>query len=573
MSEDPRKSLKLQKHTTDFERRLKKMEKQIRKLKATQRNLNNPSSEPTIIGSVAPDPATDHDVLLGLDDDDHPQYPLKTGWDLGLDETSVTIAMTDGTRTFTITPIVEGLQYYITGVRYEVRDPATVVIADTEGIWFIYYVGPTLTASQTPWDIAASDKAFVAIIYWDATNNASITIGWEFHSWVMDAATHEENHHTLGTRFRGGLAVADVGGGLTLNVTAGIIYDEDIKIDITDGAGSTLFEQVLSPAELPILYRDGAGGDWRKVAATTTPVILDANVLQLNELNGAWGLTNVGNNQYIAYWILATDDIAEPVISIPGQVEGATVVAVRDANPLSSMSFGDLPVAEYKVIARLIVQGLAGGNFYDIAAIDDFRDVSTEPGTGTTITDHSSLTGVTTSQHHVKYTDADANAVEFIQHQWFNPVMLSHRGSEGSMGSLTDMGALAGSQLVKSGANKNGWIEFNALLEDPKTTTLYINVWLYRDVASTDAITIRYYVSFLNDEESRGVYNLANNLTITPTLAVSSVNKETITITDADLAGKGILSIFLMFENLADDDNYLLGIEIISTADHASGGA
>ena len=411
MAEDPKRSLRIQKATEDFERRLQRMEKRIGKLRATQRNINNPSTVPATSLSVPADPLSVHDELLGLEDDDHPQYPLKTGWGLGLDETNVTISMNDGTRTFTLTAVL-ALGYWIQGIHYDIKKGGTdtVVIDDTEGIWFIYYVANVLTASQTPWDIAASDKTMVAVVYWDATNNASITVGWEFHSWVMDPATHEENHHTLGTRFRSGLAVADAGGEL-LDVTAGIIYDEDIKIDIADGAGSTLFEQVLSPAELPLLYRDGANGDWRKIAATTSPVIVQAGALKLNKLNGVWALVSVTALRYICYWILATDDIAEPVISIPGQVEGTSVQAVRDANPLSSMSFGDLPVAEYKVIARVIVQEAVADPFYSIDSIDDFRDVSTEPGTGTTITDHSSLTGVTTSQHHVKYTNVEVEAV------------------------------------------------------------------------------------------------------------------------------------------------------------------
>lgn len=328
---------------------------------------------------------SDHGALGGLDDDDHLQYLLhadnivKTGWDIGLDETDITIAMTDGSRTFTITPD-STLDYYILGIKYTLSGPDTVVFADTEGLWYIYFVGSTLTASQSRWEIADGDKCMIAIVYWDATNNASITIGWQFHSHFMAAGTHDYAHHSFGTRYASGLAVTDAGSDL-LNVAAGVIFDEDIEIDITDGAGSDLFEQVLSPAELPILYRSGAGGDWRKVAATTRPVHLVANVLQLNELNGTWALANVTNNSYIAYWILATNDISEPIISIPGQVEGTNIVNVRENNPLSSMDFSGLPVAEFRVIARLIVKGLVGGIFYEVSAIDDFRAVSNEPGT------------------------------------------------------------------------------------------------------------------------------------------------------------------------------------------------
>lgn len=406
-----------------------------------------------------------------------------TGWGISLDETDVTIAMNDGTRTFTITRVVGSLQYFIQGESYSLPASDTVVIDDTEGLWFIYYVGTTLTASQTPWDIAVADKAMVALVYWDATNNATITLGWEFHTWVMDPATHEENHYTFGTRFREGLAVSDNGDD-TVDVTTGIVYDEDIKVDITDGIGGTLFEQDLSPAKLPLLYRDGANGDWRKfAAATTVPVIVSANVLQLNELNGVWALTNVTNNKFICYWILATTDIAEPIISIPGQVEATTAQAVRDANPISSMSFGSLPVAEYKIIARMIVKGTVGGNFFDISEIDDFRDVSTEPGTGTTITDHSSLTGVTANQHHkgtIIRGSQPANKTIFTAvDAWENWGSALDLGSQS--GAVHVSAQIIGSCLYGDNISRAGKVRIGISLDNGNSYTYGSEVWGQND--------------------------------------------------------------------------------------------
>lgn len=363
--------MSIDRDSAEFIRIFDNMERRISLL---ERKLNENKQVTSGVPKYIP-PATGS---LGGESDIRADFDFgKNGWELDLDETNITLAMTDGTRTFTITPVVS-TPYYVAGVKYVLSSAATVIIDDTEGIWYIYFVGSTLTASQTPWNIEDMDKAFVAIVYWDATNNATISLQWELHSYVMDPATHHNIHESVGTRYASGLAVTDAGADL-LNVTAGSIFDEDREIDITDGAGGSLWEQVLSPAELPLWYRDGAGGDWRKIAATTRPVIIQGNVLQLNELNGAWALANVTNNKYIVYWILATGEQSEPIVSIPGQVEGTSIVGVREANPLSSMDFGGLPLQEFKVIARVIYKGLVGGIFYEEIAIDDFRLIAGEP--------------------------------------------------------------------------------------------------------------------------------------------------------------------------------------------------
>ena len=57
----------------------------------------------------------DHGFLTGLEDDDHPQYPHKTGWDLKYNS-SVTLAFDNGTRTFSITPTGANFSYWVSGV-------------------------------------------------------------------------------------------------------------------------------------------------------------------------------------------------------------------------------------------------------------------------------------------------------------------------------------------------------------------------------------------------------------------------------------------------------------------------
>ncbi len=59
-----------------------------------------------------------HGNLTGLvDPADHPQHPIKTGWDLDY-SSSVTITMVDGTRTVSIAPTGANFTYWISGVQY-----------------------------------------------------------------------------------------------------------------------------------------------------------------------------------------------------------------------------------------------------------------------------------------------------------------------------------------------------------------------------------------------------------------------------------------------------------------------
>ena len=77
----------------------------------------------------------------------------------------------------------------------------------------------------------------------------------------MDGSTHARLHYGGGAAWESGFLVTDTGSD-TVNVAAGDFWDEDLNIPVTDGAGGGLFEQVLSPAEMPIYYRSGAT-DWR----------------------------------------------------------------------------------------------------------------------------------------------------------------------------------------------------------------------------------------------------------------------------------------------------------------------
>jgi hypothetical protein len=296
-------------------------------------------------------------IEAGLQDEIDGKQPVENGF---VDRADSTISFTDGTRTFEIAPAVTEYTFFSEGNSYTKSAAESVAITDTEGLWFFYYDGTgTLIATQAFTETIITTYAFVALVYWDATNNTGITLAEERHGNAMDSITHLYNHSTTGTRYGSGLQVADVdadGSGndasaAQISVGSGVIWDEDIKIDIASDA---------APANIPFLYRDGASGNWRKVAATDYIVHpTGTGRAAYNEWTGAvWQLTEVGNNNYCLVHLYATNDISDGYFLIAGQEEYSTISAAR-ANAgieLLALELDGLPVVEFKSVASFIIQ-------------------------------------------------------------------------------------------------------------------------------------------------------------------------------------------------------------------------
>lgn len=399
----------------------------------------------------------------------------KTGWDMDAYQT-VSYSFATTTRTFTLTPTGTDFSFWIQGVKYTYAATSTT-ITDTEGNWFIYFdINGVLQSSQTPWVIGNNDKAFVVSIYWDATNDKAIIIDNEMHSWVMDASVHRIMHSTFGTRYGTGLAVTI--NGANLDVGAGAIYDEDIKIDIVDDdTPDTIWEQQLTPASVPVYYRVGANGDWRVKASSTAPVFLDGTAMYINTFSTVWATTTVTNNQYVAYWVLSSGDISNPVFVIPGQETGASLAAARSGNLLSDMQFGNLPVQEFKVIARVIVKKIAGAPYYSLIEVADYRNVSDEPSTSFSGTDHGGLTGLLDDDH-TQYLLADGT--RSLTASWFPGNYSIYGLNSLTLTGTSTLGFASSTALTVSG---NSWLNLAS------TTALTVSGQTWLANASTTAVS------------------------------------------------------------------------------------
>jgi hypothetical protein len=308
-----------------------------------------------------------------------------------------TLAFTNASRTFTITPTGSSFSVYINGAEYTYTTAQTVVITNTEGLWYIIFHLGTLTASQTAFNFETD--ALVAVLYWDATDSLCSFFADERHMFTMDWRTHYYLHNSIGTRYVSGLAMS----GYTIQTgTSGVtdamsevafgngtIFDEDLEVDIANGTSGTpastpnFFNQPLTkPAQIPVFYQAGATGTWRKQTAGNFPYINGSSGRIYYNLNtsGTWSQADAGAGGYVSFWIFATNDIDNPIISIQGQQVNTSLANVDANDTYAALSLASgLPFPEMKLLYRIVTwTGLTITNtcHADVVQVDDFRTSS-----------------------------------------------------------------------------------------------------------------------------------------------------------------------------------------------------
>lgn len=286
-------------------------------------------------------------------------------------ETSI-ISFNLTTLNFTIQDGVGNFTYYINGTQCS-KTNETIAIQNTTGLHFMYYTScGNLIHSLTPWGFEG--YAQVAIVY---LSESGYIIGDERHDLGMDWKTHEYLHNTIGTRYHTGLTgqFTDT----TFNITSGSLYDENLRLPITNQTRANVFYRNSSyvwhwlPNQTQYYYKN------------TTNMYYDNNGV----------LTPVPANQYMAVWIFGTNDRETPIISIIGQRTDTTIANARANNNYESLSFGTLPFAEYKVLYRIILKNDAT----PYEETQDLRSVSNTPSGTYVATSHGVLTGLGNNDH------------------------------------------------------------------------------------------------------------------------------------------------------------------------------
>jgi hypothetical protein len=183
----------------------------------------------------------------------------------------------------------------------------------------------------------------------------------------MDWATHEYLHRTRGAAIANGFTIGNyttTGGGnlitdLQFSIANGTFFDEDLQVDITNGiTGSGVWVQPLDPiANIPVIYKEGAGSIWRKDAPSVVPLKYSGSNIPYYNFNtaGTWSISSVPNNHYFIQWICATNMVNTPVISIMGQASynnyGQYAGAAWD-----DLNLTNLPVVELRPLYKIVYE-------------------------------------------------------------------------------------------------------------------------------------------------------------------------------------------------------------------------
>lgn len=320
---------------------------------------------------------------------------VKTGWPVDMTD-KVTNSLVGTTLTTTFS---EDVEYYIQNTKYTIT-AGSYDVTISAGNNFVYLTGDssTLTASSTVWDIRAGDKALMWEFYYNGTDANSVNCAYEFHSYEMSPVDHYHGHFTDATTVINGLAVSQTSGAETVDVTAGKLMDEDIVIQILNGTlGTAKFTQPLAPLQAYKFYRTGTS-ELHKVDFGSNIAYNVSSVPQINPYNGStYSLQDIQNNRYAAYWVVYSTDVNAPVQLWLGQAESDTLNDAIEANGLSSMNFGSIPIAEIRPAYRIMIQ--RSGSSYTVEQIDNFL---IDPQTGipsNPATSHGSLSGLDDDDH------------------------------------------------------------------------------------------------------------------------------------------------------------------------------
>jgi hypothetical protein len=319
---------------------------------------------------------------------------------------------------FTIAPTGSSYSYYNQGIKVIKTSGDSLTIPNLTQINYIHFdtINNQLSNKTTGFDFTTDIP--IAYIAWNSGVSPSGQMTFfaeERHGIVMDTSTHKWIHNTFGAQYVDGLSIGDyvLGGDgssnshATISIGNGTLYQEDIEINITDSSSTDPFCQELSPiAQIPVYYHEGSTGQWVKNTATDYPVKYGANGPQYNLFSGGtWTIPDVstgGQTRYFAVWILATNQIDDPIISIMGQRIDSNQGSAESNNSWGDVNLTNLPLSEVKPLYRLI---FAGDSDYtnvpkcSLLSILDIRVSVISSIAGVTQNDHGSLFGLGDDDH------------------------------------------------------------------------------------------------------------------------------------------------------------------------------
>lgn len=322
---------------------------------------------------------------------------------------SSSIAFNNSTRTFSISPVSESFAVWCKGKKYTYTSQQTVQIAATTGLYYIYFSNIGVLSYRTSYFDWENDTP-VAYIYWNATTGTAVYFADERHGVTLDWATHEYLHRTRGAVLADGFSINNYvidGNGSSdshaqIDLGGGTFFDEDLQVDISHSntpTANTWQQDLQGPARIPVLYLNGTS--WEITSPTDFPVKQGTVRPQYNLLAGStWSTVDVDSGKYYNYWILATNNLNYPVISIIGQQQ------FNNLGQAQARVFGDLnltgfPSFEFRPLYKLTYysDGFTNTPNAVLRYVTDIRGTQSAGISATIASDHGLLSGLGDDDH------------------------------------------------------------------------------------------------------------------------------------------------------------------------------
>lgn len=406
-----------------------------------------------------------------------------TGEPIGfVNRTDSTISFDKTSRQFSISPAVTSYDVWCRGTRHTKTGTETVTIPNTSGLYYVYFSSSGVLSYKTSYFTWDQDTP-VAYIYWNAVDGEAYFFADERHGVVLDWQTHEYLHRTRGAAIANGfgaLGYTVVGDGSSdthaqISIADGTFFDEDLQVDITHSSSpvANSWQQILNgPAQIPLMYRSGSV--WKKTTATQFPVNIGTALATYN-LNtaGSWSAVDIDSNKFGISWIVATNNLASPVLAIMGQAEYGTQ-GEADAKTFDQLDLTDFPVFEFRPLYKIVFRTKSDyTNSVKTAftAVWDLRTIIPAGGgvPTTPVLDHGSQAGL-----------ADDDHLQYVHTSTARTITANHTFSNG----LTSNGTIAtsvltveGIELDTTGATSNQVLAYNGTKFIPTTPSGGAPTW------------------------------------------------------------------------------------------------
>ena len=337
------------------------------------------------------------------------------------DITESTIAFSESTRVFSISPVSSSFSVWVKGKKFVKTSTQTVTIPDTSGLYYIYFDSNGSIQYKTSY-FDWGDDAPTAYIYWNSADAKAYFFADERHGITLDWQTHEYLHRTRGAVIASGFGAGSYttsGDGSSdadakIDIANGTFFDEDLQIDISHSStpvSNTWQQRLQNGAYIPVFYRSNSS--WKKDTATQFPMKQGVNRVQYNQYSGStWSTSDIDSNKFGISWLVATNNLGEPILAILGQSSYLTQ-GEAEASTWEDLNLDDLPIFEMRPLYKLIYQtSTTYSNTVSakITAVLDMRVIGTA-GSGiqsTPVSDHGSMTGLQDDDH-TQYLLADGS--------------------------------------------------------------------------------------------------------------------------------------------------------------------